>query len=134
MAKASVTFTTEGGGTYIAVATLTDAPGANRSAACRCGPSTPAMPVGALIPISARWSLVPDKDTYAPGDTAEILVQSPFAQPVQAWLTIERGNLIEQRVVTVDGSTVLQIPITPEFAPNVHVIGGRGQAGQHGRS
>jgi uncharacterized protein YfaS (alpha-2-macroglobulin family) len=36
-------------------------------------------------------------------------------------LTIERGVLIEQRVVTVNGSEVLEIPITDEFAPNVHV-------------
>ena len=30
-----------------------------------------------------------DKSEYQPGETAQILVQSPFAQPVQAWLVVE---------------------------------------------
>ncbi len=65
--------------------------------------------------------LTADKSEYHAGETAQILVQSPFAQPVNAWLTIERGNLIDQQVVTVNGSQILEIPITDEFAPNVFV-------------
>ena len=36
------------------------------------------------------------------GETARILVQSPF-ETTEAWLLIERGNMIEQRVITLAG-------------------------------
>ena len=36
-------------------------------------------------------------------------------------LVIERGNIIDQQVVTVSGSQVLEIPITEAYAPNVHI-------------
>src|SRR5690606_39133540 len=59
---------------------------------------------------------------YAAGDTASVLVQSPFPGPVNAWLTIERGTLIEQRLITLQSnSEVVEIPVTDAFAPNVFV-------------
>jgi uncharacterized protein YfaS (alpha-2-macroglobulin family) len=119
--RAALTFTTEGGGTYLVVATLTDAAGRQQTSSLSLWATDPDFSGWRTDPNQRTMDLIPDQDSYAPGDTAEILVQSPFAQPVQAWLTIERGQLLEQRVVTIDGSTVLQVPITPEFAPNVHV-------------
>ena len=62
-----------------------------------------------------------DKTEYLPGETAQILVQSPFAQPVQAWLVVERGNIIDQQVITIEGSEIVSLPITADYAPNVHV-------------
>ncbi len=73
-------------------------------------------------PNQRTMDLVPDKDEYNAGETARILVQSPFNEPVKAWLTIERGNLLEQRVITLDGgSTVLDLPVLADHAPNVFV-------------
>ncbi len=119
--EATVSFTPEMGGTYLAVATVTDDGGRTQ---------TSSAIIWAMDEDFAGWrtddrqrtmELVADQDSYAPGDTAQVLVQSPFAEPVLAWLTIERGTVIEERVVTVEGSTLLDIPITSDYAPNVFV-------------
>jgi uncharacterized protein YfaS (alpha-2-macroglobulin family) len=70
---------------------------------------------------SNRVDLIADKRRYKPGDTATILVTAPYPDTT-ALLTIERGNVIEHRVLTIQGSTgVLQVPIREEYAPNVYV-------------
>ncbi len=69
-----------------------------------------------------RINLVPDKESYAPGDVASILVPLPVRGPVQALMTIERGELIEQHVFTLESSSDrIQLRITPDYAPNVFV-------------
>ena len=52
-----------------------------------------------------RIELIADKDEYQVGDTAEILVPSPFRGPVKALLTIERGEILEYRVLTLEGNS-----------------------------
>lgn len=70
---------------------------------------------------SNRVDLIADKRRYRPGDTATILVTAPYPDTT-ALLTIERGSVIEHRVLTIQGSTgVLQVPIREEYAPNVYV-------------
>jgi len=110
------------GGSYIAVATFTD--GAGRT-------HTSSAPFWVYSADYGSWrtdqrdrslELVADMDGYQTGDVAHILVQSPFPAPVQAWLTIERGDLIEQRLITLGSSSdTLDIPILAEYAPNVHL-------------
>ncbi|MCC7355256.1 MAG: Ig-like domain-containing protein [Anaerolineae bacterium] len=69
-----------------------------------------------------RIRLVADKSSYNVGDTAKVLVPSPYQGQVQALLTIERGHIVSHRLVTLAGnSETLSIPIPPEFAPNVFV-------------
>lgn len=119
--KATITFVPQSGGTYLAVATVTDTTGREQMSSLSFWAVDPAFAGWRTDPNERSMELTADKNTYAIGETAEILVQSPFAQPVQAWLTIERGNLIEQRVVTIEGSTVLEVPITADYAPNVFV-------------
>ncbi len=66
--------------------------------------------------------LIADKDLYAPGDVATILIPSPFEGEVQALLTIERGKVIEHRLITLaSNSEQVEIPILPAYAPNVYV-------------
>jgi uncharacterized protein YfaS (alpha-2-macroglobulin family) len=73
-------------------------------------------------PTAEQIVLVPDRDSYAPGDTARILVPSPFDDPVQALLTIERGGVISHRVLTIDASdSMVEIPIETLYAPNIFV-------------
>src|SRR5437773_4854302 len=65
--------------------------------------------------------LIPDKTRYSVGDTATILVASPFTN-AEAWVTVEREGLIEQRRVRVSaGATSLKFRITEAYAPNVFV-------------
>jgi len=65
--------------------------------------------------------LLPDASQYAPGDTARILVQSPF-DSAQALITIERESVLESFVQNIRGSAVtLKMPIRDNFLPNVFV-------------
>jgi uncharacterized protein YfaS (alpha-2-macroglobulin family) len=65
--------------------------------------------------------LVPDQETYQPGDTAEILVQSPFG-PAEGLLILTRHKIVETRRFTIDDDTaVLSIPIESEQIPSLGV-------------
>ncbi len=67
-----------------------------------------------------RITLISDKSTYRPGETAEILIPSPFAGEQWAWITVERGGILHQEVVRLESnSTVYRLPITAEHAPNI---------------
>jgi len=67
-----------------------------------------------------RIEIVADKPSYRPGDTARLVVQTPFASAT-GLLTIERDGILEQRVFTIDRDTPhLDVPITGDMAPNVY--------------
>ncbi len=120
--EAQATFIPENGGSYIAVATLTDSAGRQQTSSTYLWVIDENFAGWRTDPTQKSMDLVPDKDEYSVGETAQILVQSPFDEQVNAWLTIERGNLLEQRVITLDGgSAVIEVPITSDFAPNVFV-------------
>ena len=66
-------------------------------------------------------TLVPDKESYAPGDVAEVLVQSPFA-PAEGLFTVNRGGfLYTERFSLPDGSATLRIPIEEAYTPNIYL-------------
>ncbi len=68
-----------------------------------------------------RIELVTDKRSYTLGDTAKILVQSPYYQAT-ALVTVERGRVINHQVIEMEGnSTVVEIPVEREYFPNVFV-------------
>lgn len=119
---AAASFVPEEGGTYIAVATVTDGGGREQFSSTTIWVADSGRIGWQIDPRDKTMPLTPDAISYAPGDIARVLVQSPFAEPVQAWLTIERGSLLEQRLITLNGSSdVLEIPITAEMAPNAFV-------------
>ena len=64
--------------------------------------------------------VVADKARYVPGDTAHVLVRSPFASAT-AVFTVEQGGLVERRTQRIDGAAgVFDVPITRAHAPMVH--------------
>jgi len=66
-------------------------------------------------------SLIPDRREYRAGDTAEVLVQTPFV-PAEGLLTLRRSGIISIERFSMDGpSLTLQIPILEDYIPNVHV-------------
>ena len=68
-----------------------------------------------------KMDLIPDKTRYTVGDTATILVASPFTD-AEACITVEREGLIEQRRMRVSaGATSLKFRITEAYTPNVFV-------------
>lgn len=65
--------------------------------------------------------LVPDRTMYAPGDTARVLVKSPLPEG-EYLLTLEREGILEERLVTLNGSAaVIEIPIAEDHVPVVYV-------------
>jgi hypothetical protein len=69
-----------------------------------------------------RIDLIADKESYRPGESATVLIPSPFQGQVKALLTVERGRVLDSRVITLrSNSELVEIPITPDMAPNVYV-------------
>uniref|UniRef100_UPI0035B1CF6C alpha-2-macroglobulin family protein n=1 Tax=Promineifilum sp. TaxID=2664178 RepID=UPI0035B1CF6C len=61
-----------------------------------------------------------DREQYAPGDVARLAIASPFGGP--ALLTFERAVVRrEMPVMLTPPLTVVEVPILPEDAPNIHV-------------
>ncbi len=65
--------------------------------------------------------LVADAREYKPGETAKILVKSPY-EKAKALVTVEREFVLESRVVEIEGSTSrIEVPIRSGHVPNVFV-------------
>nr|MBN1229189.1 Ig-like domain-containing protein [Anaerolineae bacterium] len=119
--KGRVSFTPEEGGTYKIRATVTD-PSRNRQVSSAHVWVSSGRYVIWRQPNNNRIDLVADSDLYQPGDTAEILIASPFQGAVQALVTVERGDVISHEVITMESnSTVYRLPITAEHAPTAYV-------------
>ncbi|MBS2034202.1 Ig-like domain-containing protein [bacterium] len=65
--------------------------------------------------------LVADKKQYKPGDTATILIKSPY-EKTRALVTLERDHVLERRVVELTGTApTIKVPLTSRHLPNVFV-------------
>jgi hypothetical protein len=68
-----------------------------------------------------RVELVADRAQYAPGDTARIVVKSPWPR-AEAVITVEREGVKSARRVTLQGAaTAVDVPIDDTAVPNVYV-------------
>jgi alpha-2-macroglobulin len=114
------TFETAQGGTYEITAVVTDAQGrTNQSQLTRWVSGGKQKPQRNVT--QEEVTLIPDKELYAPGDVAEILVQSPFG-PAEGLLTVSRsGFLYDERFQAADGSAVLRVPIEDGHIPNLNI-------------
>ncbi len=114
-------WTPKDSGQYLIRASTRDALGnANRSAAFVwiAGPEYAAWP----IQNNDRIDLVADKKLYKVGDTAQVLIPSPWQGETTALVTIERAGILSHELKTLTtNSETLAIPIRPEYAPNVFV-------------
>ncbi|NUM47464.1 MAG: Ig-like domain-containing protein, partial [Anaerolineales bacterium] len=74
-----------------------------------------------LLDYTTELSVYAEARAYAPGDTAEIVVESSFSG--QALVTIARGSILDHRLVQLTAPlTVLNVPIRTDYAPNIFVI------------
>jgi uncharacterized protein YfaS (alpha-2-macroglobulin family) len=119
--RASVTFTPQKGGIYKAVVRVRDAQGrAHQAAAYLWAAGSDYIPWRQTNDRS--FSLVADRDSYAPGETAEILIAQPFEGPVYALVTVERGHVYRREVLQLEGSsTIYRLPVTGEMVPAAYV-------------
>ncbi len=117
---ASCTFTPKEGGFYILKATVHDASG------------RPQTTSAGLYVLGSGWvswqrndtdriDLVPDKTLYDVGETARVLVKSPFPD-AEALLTVEREGVLAAKRVRLQGAaTALDVPLGEGDIPNVFV-------------
>lgn len=70
-----------------------------------------------------RMTVLADKPEYRVGETAKLLIQSPFqGENVRALITIEREGIIRRTVIPIESSAQsIDIPITEELIPNAYV-------------
>jgi uncharacterized protein YfaS (alpha-2-macroglobulin family) len=69
---------------------------------------------------SDRITLTPDSASYAPGETAKILVQSPLPRGSYL-LTLEREGIFSESIITLDGSArTIEIPLSESHIPIVY--------------
>ncbi len=78
-----------------------------------------------------RITLVSDRTSYEVGDTAEILIPSPFQAPHMALVTVEREGIRRYETIEMaSNSAIYRLPITEQDIPNIYVsvvlITGRG--------
>ncbi|MBE0432934.1 hypothetical protein IBX73_05640 [candidate division WOR-3 bacterium] len=80
-------------------------------------------------PGSAGWQmrdddiieLVADQDDYQVGDTARIMVKSPY-DSARCLVTVERELVIDRFTRTIRGNAdFIELPVRSDFAPNVYV-------------
>lgn len=65
--------------------------------------------------------LVPNKKTYKVGESARVLVKSPFSS-AEALVTVERAGIYYSERVTLSGPTpTVSVPITANLRPNAFV-------------
>ena len=117
---ARVSFPVEAGGQYVVRATATDV----RGNAVRTDAMFYAAGDGYVAwerSDDDRIGLVPEKSRYAPGETARVLVQSPF-ESATALVTVEREGVLSSRVVTLEGSAPqVEVELGEEHLPNAFV-------------
>lgn len=69
-----------------------------------------------------RVTPLADARIYRSGDTARVLVPTPFAPPFQILMAVERdGILAVQRFVAEESNPILEVPIAELYAPNIYV-------------
>lgn len=132
---ATCTFQTKVGGTYRIVATTTDDYGRLNFTEFTRWVSGGKRPVARRVE-QEEVQLIPDRDEYQPGDTAELLVQSPIV-PAEAVLTLQRNGMVEERRFTMsEPTTTLNVPIKNTHMPNlrvqVDVVGSQARLDENG--
>ncbi|TVQ27607.1 MAG: hypothetical protein EA370_17755 [Wenzhouxiangella sp.] len=115
---ASCRFETPVGGQYRITATTRDEQGRRNASRITRWVGGGRMPAAERVEIESLL-LIPDRDEYAPGDVARLLVQSPF-EDAEGLLTLRRHGLAEQRRFRIEGSSItLDIPLKRDWMPNI---------------
>ncbi|HEY5944819.1 MAG TPA: DUF6049 family protein [Kofleriaceae bacterium] len=114
-------FKTPKGGTYQLVATVVDSKGrANQTKLTYWVGGDDNRPPAREV-AQEQVQLIPDKKEYTAGNTAELLVQSPF-YPAEGVVTWRRSGIVKTERITMTGPTAsLKVPIEDRMTPNLFV-------------
>ena len=86
-----------------------------------------------------RIDLVPERTNYKPGDTARVMIQSPWEQATALVTTEREGVRTHRQFALTSTQQSIDIPIAEDAIPNIYVsvllVKGRTQAarGRRGR-
>ena len=113
-------FNTPDGGSYEIKASITDDKGRRNETVM-----TIYVSGGKVLPrrdlAQEQVNLIPDKKEYAPSDTAELLVQAPFA-PAEGIVTWRRNGIIKSERISMTGTTAtIKVPLSEVYVPNLDV-------------
>lgn len=130
-----IAFTAPSAGSYVVVVEAKDAEGRKVVAAHRIYASGGGEPAW-LVEDQDHFDILPDKPKYKPGETAHLLLQTGVPE-TQALVTIERGGVLEHRLVTLGkGAQTIDVPIAEAWAPNIYasimLVAGRTGPGSRG--
>ena len=113
-------FETPLGGTYRVTAEVTDSQGRRNQTRLTRWVSGGQRPPARKVE-QEQLTLIPDKETYQPGDTAEILVQPPFS-PAEGLLTVTRSGILYTERFEITGETItLRVPVEEAHIPNLNI-------------
>jgi len=69
-----------------------------------------------------RLTLISDRSSYKVGETAEILIPSPFTEPHWALITVERAGIRRHELIRLEtNSAIYSLPIQEADIPNIYV-------------
>lgn len=78
--------------------------------------------IGDFRGASQRLSVIPEKTIYTAGETARVMIHTPFASGGYLYLTRERWGVIDGKYIPLDGSTYMHEYVVDEsFYPNVYI-------------
>ena len=84
-----------------------------------------------------RIDLVPERKTYKPGDTARIMIQSPWEQATALVTTEREGIRTHRQFALTSTQQSIDVPIAEDDIPNIYVsvllVKGRTQAARRSR-
>ncbi|WP_029138880.1 Ig-like domain-containing alpha-2-macroglobulin family protein [Nakamurella lactea] len=112
------TFTPAAAGTYRITATVTDKSGRTSRSQLTRWVAGPDQAIDNSVQ-RQQLTIVPDRKEYRPGDTAELLVQSPITTG-SGLLTVLHNGIASTITFSVrDGSAVVDVPVTENDVPGV---------------
>ena len=116
----SCSFVTDLGGSYRIEAVVVDDQGrSSRSELTRWVSAAEAIPTRTVQ--QEELTIVPDVEEHAPGDTAELLVQAPFATGTGLMVVSHGGIRSTTRFDVTDGSAIVQVPVAETDVPTLDV-------------
>jgi alpha-2-macroglobulin len=69
-----------------------------------------------------RLRLIADRDSYQPGDTAQVFIPNPFGSTALGLLTVERGTVMRYQILHLQpGGSTIPLELSNEDAPNVYI-------------
>ncbi|MBP7056890.1 Ig-like domain-containing protein [Candidatus Gracilibacteria bacterium] len=118
--KTVASFTATDGGEYHIVATVKDYKQHESKAATDISVATQQY-INWGRDNNNRMEIIPDQKSYVVGDTAKLILKSPFAG-VKALMTVERNDIIESKIIDIPSTaTTIDLPLKDLYLPNVFV-------------